>query len=213
MGFLDKVKDLVSKNKGAVDSAIDKAGDIVDQKTQGKYSSQVDKVQDAAKKAVDKTPPQNPSSQGMAKVSVSVDVPLPPEKAWECASDLSRYKEWLSIHRVWRSKLPETLEKGTVVESIVEVKGMPNRIKWTIVHFKPPEAMTLNGDGRGGVKVKLIGKVKPSEKDSEGSTVTFDVHLGGPALFGPIGMVVAGALKGDIRESLNTFKSVFAPAV
>lgn len=145
----------------------------------------------------------------MAKLSVSVDVPLPPEKAWACASDLSRYRDWLTIHRVWRSKLPENLEKGAVVESIVEVKGMPNRIKWTIVHFKPPEAMTLNGDGRGGVKVKLIGKVKPS---GEGSTVTFDVHLGGPALFGPIGMVVAGALKGDIRESLNKFKAVFAGA-
>jgi hypothetical protein len=145
----------------------------------------------------------------MAKLSVSVDVPLPPEKAWECASDLSRYREWLTIHRIWRSTLPETLEKGAVVESIVEVKGMPNRIKWTIVHFKPPEAMTLDGDGRGGVKLKLIGKVKPA---GDGSTVMFDVHLGGPALFGPIGMVVAGALKGDIRESLNRFKSVFAPA-
>jgi carbon monoxide dehydrogenase subunit G len=145
----------------------------------------------------------------MAKLSVSVDVPLPPEKAWECASDLSRFKEWLTIHRVWRSKLPETLERGTIVESIVEVKGMPNRINWTIVHFKPPEAMTLNGEGVGGVKVKLIGKVKPS---GDGSTVTFDVHLGGAALFGPIGMVVAAALKGDIRESLNRFKSTFAPA-
>jgi hypothetical protein len=40
--------------------------------------------------------------------------------------------------------------------------------------------------------------------------VTFDVHLGGPALFGPIGMLVAGALKGDIRASLEKFKSVFA---
>ena len=129
--------------------------------------------------------------------------------AWECASDLSRYREWLTIHRVWRSKLPETLEKGTVIESIIEVKGMPNRIRWTIVHFKPPEAMTLNGDGVGGVKVKLIGKVKPAD---DGSTVTFDVHLGGAALFGPIGMVVAAALKGDIRESLNRFKSTFAPA-
>ena len=145
----------------------------------------------------------------MAKLSVSVDVPLPPEKAWECASDLSRYKEWLTIHRVWRSKLPETLEKGAVVESIVEVKGMPNRIKWNIVHYKPPEAMTLNGDGRGGVKVKLIGKVRPS---GDGSTVTFDVHVGGPALFGPIGMLVAAALRGDIQESLNKFKNVFAPA-
>lgn len=60
MGFLDKVKSLVSKNADKVDMAIDKAGNIVDQKTQGKYSSQVDKVQDAAKKAVDKTDPQTP---------------------------------------------------------------------------------------------------------------------------------------------------------
>jgi hypothetical protein len=145
----------------------------------------------------------------MARLSVSVDVRLPPETAWHCASDLSRFKEWLTIHRVWRSKLPDTLDKGTVIESVVEVKGMPNRVRWTIVNFKPPEAMTLDGDGRGGVKVKLIGKVKPSP---DGSTVTFDVHLGGPALFGPIGMIVAGALKGDIAESLNRFKTVFAPA-
>jgi carbon monoxide dehydrogenase subunit G len=145
----------------------------------------------------------------MAKLSVSVDVPLPPEQAWEAASDLSRYKEWLSIHRVWRSPLPETLEKGTVIDSIVEVKGMLNRVNWTIVHFKPPEAMTLNGDGKGGVKVKLMAKVKPADT---GSTVTLDVHLGGPALFGPIGMLVAGALKSDIRESLQRFKTLFAPA-
>jgi hypothetical protein len=147
----------------------------------------------------------------MAKLSVSVDVPLPPEKAWEAASNLSRYKEWLSIHRVWRSTLPDTLEKGTQLASIVEVKGMPNLIRWTIVNYKPPEAMTLDGDGKGGVKVKLIGKIKPAAQDPEHSTVTFDVHLGGPALFGPIGMLVAGALKGDIRSSLDKFKSVFAP--
>jgi carbon monoxide dehydrogenase subunit G len=143
----------------------------------------------------------------MAKLSVSVDVPLSPEQAWAAASDLSRYKEWLSIHRVWRSRLPETLEKGTKLASIVEVKGMPNLVQWTIVNYKPPESMTLNGDGKGGVKVKLIGKVRPA---AQGSTVQFDVHLGGPALFGPIGMVVAGALKGDIKQSLETFKTVFA---
>ena len=142
----------------------------------------------------------------MAKLSVSVDVPLPPEKAWEAASDLSRFKEWLTIHRVWRSKLPETLEKGTELASIIEVKGMPNRIQWRIVNYRPPESMTLNGDGKGGVKVKLIGRVKPAEI---GSTVTLDIHLGGPALFGPIGMVVAGALKGDIAQSLDNFKTVF----
>jgi hypothetical protein len=145
----------------------------------------------------------------MAKLSVSIDVPLTPERAWECASDLSRYKEWLTIHRVWRSKLPETIEKGTVIESILEVKGMANRIKWTVVNYKPPESMTLDGIGVGGVTVKLIGRVKPADN---GSTFALDIHLGGPALFGPIGMLVAASLKGDIRDSLNKFKSVFAPA-
>ncbi|MDD7811389.1 type II toxin-antitoxin system Rv0910 family toxin [Mycolicibacter sinensis] len=145
----------------------------------------------------------------MAKLSGSIDVPLPPEEAWNHASDLSRYKEWLTIHRVWRSVLPETLEKGTTLESIVEVKGMPNRIKWTIVNYKPPTGMTLNGDGKGGVKIKLLAKVTPA---GDGSKVSFDVHLGGPALFGPIGMLVAGALKSDINESLRKFVTVFAPA-
>ena len=42
--------------------------------------------------------------------------------------------------------------------------------------------------------------------------VSFDVHLGGPALFGPIGMIVAAALKSDINESLRKFVTVFAPA-
>src|SRR5690625_2770431 len=143
----------------------------------------------------------------MAKLSGSIDVPLPPEQAWGHASDLSRYKEWLTIHRVWRSTLPETLEKGTSLESIVAVKGMPNRVKWTIVNYKPPTGMTLNGDGKGGVKIKLLAKVTP---EGDGSKVSFDVHLGGPALFGPIGMLVAGALKSDINESLRKFVTVFA---
>ncbi|BBY41070.1 toxin Rv0910/MT0934 [Mycobacterium mantenii] len=142
----------------------------------------------------------------MAKLSGSIDVPLPPEVAWQHASDLSRFKDWLTIHRVWRSRLPDEIEKGTVVESIVEVKGMHNRIKWTVVRYKPPEGMTLNGDGVGGVKVKLLAKIQPTV---DGSIVSFDVHLGGPALFGPIGMIVAAALRGDINQSLENFVMVF----
>ena len=106
------------------------------------------------------------------------------------------------------------------MESIVEVKGMPSRIKWTIVHFKPPESMTLDGIGAGGVRVKLIGKVRPAgsasaqraNRDGAASVVTMDVHLGGPALFGPIGMLVAASLRSDIRASLDRFVTVFASA-
>lgn len=51
MGFLDKAKDLLSQNADKVEMAIDKAGDLVDEKTQGKYSDTIHKVQEEAKKA------------------------------------------------------------------------------------------------------------------------------------------------------------------
>ena len=142
----------------------------------------------------------------MAKLSGSIDVPLPAEEAWKHASDLSQNKDRLTIHKVWRSKLPTSWKRGRSSSPTVEVKGMPNRIKWKIVHYKPPQAMTLNGDGVGGVKVKLMAKITPK---GDASVVSFNVHLGGPALFGPIGMIVAAALKTDIRQSLQNFVTVF----
>jgi uncharacterized protein YjbJ (UPF0337 family) len=60
MGFLDKAKDALSQNADKVEAAIDKAGDLIDEKTQGKYADKVDKLQDAAKNAIDKTDPKTP---------------------------------------------------------------------------------------------------------------------------------------------------------
>ena len=54
MGFLDKVKNLLAKNADKVDTAIDKAGDIVDKKTQGKYTSTSTRC---------RTPPRRPSTR------------------------------------------------------------------------------------------------------------------------------------------------------
>ena len=192
MGFLDKAKEVLQRRTPTRSStAIDKAGDLVDEKTQGKYAEhgrqgagrrQEGRRQGRPRRGQATRRSRSPTATaGQVRTPQQQPPTAPPTRTYgwrnspspstfryrrsrrgQHASDLSRYKEWLTIHRVWRSKLPETLDKGTVVESIVEVKGMPNRIKWTIVHFKPPEAMTLNGDGVGGVKVKLIGKVRPA---------------------------------------------------
>jgi hypothetical protein len=52
MGFLDKAKDLLAQNADTVNSAIEKAGEFVDEKTDGKYKDVVDKAQEAAKNAL-----------------------------------------------------------------------------------------------------------------------------------------------------------------
>jgi MT0933-like antitoxin protein len=52
MGFLDKAKDLLAQNADTVGSAIDKAGEFVDSKTDGKFKDTVNSVQEAAKNAL-----------------------------------------------------------------------------------------------------------------------------------------------------------------
>ncbi|PXX66744.1 antitoxin protein of toxin-antitoxin system [Nocardia tenerifensis] len=55
MDFKDlanKAMDLAQQHADKVETVIDKAGDLVDQKTDGKYASQVDSAQEAAKKAL-----------------------------------------------------------------------------------------------------------------------------------------------------------------
>ncbi len=50
MGIFDKAKQFADDNPDKVNQGIDKAGDIVDERTDGKHSEQVDKAQDAARK-------------------------------------------------------------------------------------------------------------------------------------------------------------------
>ena len=46
MGFLDKAKELLGQHDDKVDDAIEKAGDVVDDKTGDKYDGQIDQAQD-----------------------------------------------------------------------------------------------------------------------------------------------------------------------
>ncbi len=47
--FLNKAKDFIADNPDKVEQAVDKAGDLVDDKTEGKYADQVDTAQEKAK--------------------------------------------------------------------------------------------------------------------------------------------------------------------
>jgi hypothetical protein len=46
MGFLDDAKKLVDEHEDQVDQGIEKAGDLVDDKTGGQYAGQVDQGQE-----------------------------------------------------------------------------------------------------------------------------------------------------------------------
>lgn len=44
MGFLDKAKDMISKNPSKIVDGVDKATDMIDEKTGGKFADKLDKI-------------------------------------------------------------------------------------------------------------------------------------------------------------------------
>lgn len=54
MSIVDKVKEMLGKNPDQAKKAVDKAGDMLDDKTGGKYADKVDTAQDRAKDFIDK---------------------------------------------------------------------------------------------------------------------------------------------------------------
>jgi hypothetical protein len=53
MGLLDKIKGMIGGNADKVVDGVDKATDMVDDKTGGKFTEQLDKVDDAVENALD----------------------------------------------------------------------------------------------------------------------------------------------------------------
>lgn len=49
MSMMDKLKNMLKGHEDQAGKGVDKAGDMVDKKTQGKYSGQVDSAQDRMK--------------------------------------------------------------------------------------------------------------------------------------------------------------------
>jgi hypothetical protein len=54
MSMLDKAKDLLGQHGDQAKEGVEKAGDAIDAKTDGKYASQVDKGQEQAGAFIDK---------------------------------------------------------------------------------------------------------------------------------------------------------------
>ena len=54
MGFLDKITDAVGDHAEQVEGAVDKAADLIDEKTGKKHSDQIDQAADKAKGLIEK---------------------------------------------------------------------------------------------------------------------------------------------------------------
>lgn len=136
----------------------------------------------------------------MASVDVSVSSALSPEKAWTLASDLKRFDEWLTIFGGWRSPLPDVIEKGATVSSLIKIKGFRNTIHWEVTGYDAPRQIEMSGKGFGGVRISLKMTITD---DQPGSTFHLLAELSGALLNGKVGDLVARLLQSDVEGSVE----------
>jgi hypothetical protein len=141
----------------------------------------------------------------MAIVDVSVSSDLSPEAAWALASDLGRFDEWLTIFGGWKSPVPEQVEVGACVSSLIKVKGFRNVIHWRVSRYDEPKKIELVGRGRPGICIALLLCVKDNKP---GSTFQVVADLTGGLLNTRIGNLVAKVLESDVRKSVNNLASL-----
>lgn len=140
----------------------------------------------------------------MASVDVAVSSALSPERAWQLASDLGRFGEWLTIFGGWKSEVPSQIDVGTEVSSLIKVKGFRNVIHWRVTRYNEPKEIELVGTGRGGVCITLSMQVERSgQEGGDGSNFRVTADLCGGLLSTPIGHVVARVIRGDVRRSVR----------
>ncbi|MFJ9245786.1 antitoxin [Streptomyces sp. NPDC101776] len=60
MSFMDKVKGMLGQHSDQAKQGVDRAGDMIDERTGGKHAKQVDMAQDKANDFIDREKPQQP---------------------------------------------------------------------------------------------------------------------------------------------------------
>ncbi|EHI14631.1 type II toxin-antitoxin system Rv0910 family toxin [Mycolicibacterium thermoresistibile] len=141
----------------------------------------------------------------MATVDVEVSSDLTPEQAWQRASDLRRFDDWLTIFGGWRSAVPSEIEVGTCVSSLIKVKGFRNVIHWRVTRYDEPKEIELVGRGRGGVCIALTLCVG---QNRSGTTFRVVADLSGGLLNTRIGKLVAKVLESDVRRSVTNLAAL-----
>jgi hypothetical protein len=143
----------------------------------------------------------------MPKVSKSLDAAAAPGRVWELAINLPRVAEWNTMHEGFTGEVPDLLGEGAAYKQRVKLMGMPAEISWRVSAAEAPGRLELLGDGPMGVKAVNRWLITPA---GDGSHVVLEMEFNGPALSGPMAMMVEKQAGSATQASLAKFARLLA---
>ncbi|MFI9414634.1 type II toxin-antitoxin system Rv0910 family toxin [Nocardia gamkensis] len=143
----------------------------------------------------------------MRTVQASATYKARPEEIWKVMGDLSRWGEWLVIHKSWKSGIPTVIASGATATAGASVMNMPVTIDWTFEHVDAPRSISMGGTTRAGVKLALAISLRDEAETTE---VDVTASIDGGMIDGPMGGVFKNSLVGALDKSLKKVQGLIA---
>jgi uncharacterized protein YndB with AHSA1/START domain len=132
----------------------------------------------------------------MSSVHVKIDIDAPVERVWETVMDPSRLKDWVTIHRAVREVSDDQLRRGSTMDQILHLRGVPFRVHWTLVDVEAPRHAEWEGRGPAHSRARIRYDLSPNGEHRTAFEYTNEFTPPG----GRLGIVASRVIVGAASE-------------
>jgi uncharacterized protein YndB with AHSA1/START domain len=132
----------------------------------------------------------------MSTVQVSISIDAPPERVWDTIMDPSRLKDWVTIHKAVSDVSSQPLSKGSTMEQVLTLRGVPFHVHWRLVEVDRPHI--AQWDGRGPAHSRALIRYELSPEGDNGTRFDYTNEFTPPG--GRLGVVASRVIVGAASE-------------
>jgi len=142
-----------------------------------------------------------------SEVTVSIDLPAPPEEVWNLVMDPDRLQEWVSIHVALKKHDAKPPREGATMEQVLCLRHAHFKVKWELVACEDGRRAEWHGRGPARSHAETEYVLTPIDG---GKATRFDYRNDFRAPLGPLGAVASKALVGGLpeREARSSMKAL-----
>ncbi|WP_415976211.1 SRPBCC family protein [Rhodococcus sp. 077-4] len=136
----------------------------------------------------------------MLNITMTQELPASQDEVWATLSDVSTFENWHALHEDWVETPPRDLEVGSTMVEKIKIASITDTIEFQVESLRAPEELVLVGAGSTGSKIRLTMHCSAR---GTGSTVTLELQVTSPLLFGVVGKALQGTFKKKLTATLT----------
>lgn len=144
----------------------------------------------------------------MSTVHASIDIAASPQQVWETIMDPGKLGDWVTIHKSVE-KVKHAGEQGATMEQVLQMRGVPFRVKWELIEVDAPRVAEWDGRGPAHSQARIRYELSPAGEGHTRFQYTNEFTPPGGMLGNVASRVVVGAAsEREANNSLARLKSL-----